>query len=115
MRMNRVRAELEHQLRRSPTVPELARELGVDPEDVIETLASAQSYQSVSLDAPSPSAGPDANVSLADTLGDDDDQYALVEDIASLKPLLARLHREDTSRDNSSSALGRDSSKVAHE
>jgi RNA polymerase sigma-B factor len=91
MRMNRIRGELEHQLGRSPTVPELARELGVDPEDVIETLASAQSYQSVSLDAPSPSAGPDANVSLADTLGGDDDQYALVEDIASLKPLLARL------------------------
>ena len=58
---------------------------------MIEALASAQGYQSVSLDAPSPSAGPDANVSLADTLGGDDDHYALVEDIASLKPLLARL------------------------
>jgi RNA polymerase sigma-B factor len=91
MRMNRVRAELEHELGRSPTVPELARALGVDPEDVIEALASAQSYQSVSLDAPSPSAGPEADVSLADTLGGDDDHYALVEDIASLKPLLARL------------------------
>jgi RNA polymerase sigma-B factor len=91
LRMNRVRGELEHELGRSPTVPELARRLGVDPEEVIEALASAQSYQSVSLDAPIPSAGPDANVSLADTLGGDDDQYALVEDIASLKPLLSRL------------------------
>jgi RNA polymerase sigma-B factor len=91
LRMNRVRAQLEHELGRSPTVPELAQELGVDHEDVIEALASAQSYQSVSLDAPSPSAGPDAGVTLADTLGSDEDQYALVDDIASLKPLLDRL------------------------
>ena len=95
LRMNRVRAQLEHELGRSPTVPELARELGVDHEEVIEALASAQSYQSVSLDAPSPSAGPDAGVTLADTLGSDDDQYALVDDIASLKPLLERLPARD--------------------
>jgi RNA polymerase sigma-B factor len=90
LRMNQVRTGLENELHRSPTVEELARALEVDQEDVIEVLASAQSYWSVSLDAPA-TADADADLPLGETLGGEDDRYALVDDIVSLKPLLERL------------------------
>src|SRR3954447_7527332 len=58
--ISRVRPDLEARLGRSPTVRELAAELGVDQEDVIETLASEQGCRTVSLDAPTRSSGGEA-------------------------------------------------------
>ena len=39
-----VRGDLEHRLGRSGTVAELTEELGTDEDDVIEAIASGQSY-----------------------------------------------------------------------
>jgi RNA polymerase sigma-B factor len=90
--MSRVRPDLEARLGRSPTVRELAAELGVDQEDVIETLASEQGYRTVSLDAPAPGAGPEpGGATLADGLSCHDEGYEAIEDLMSVRPLLDAL------------------------
>ena len=90
--MSRVRPDLEARLGRSPTVRELAAELGVDQEDVIETLASEQGYRTVSLDAPAPGAGPEpGGATLADGLSCHDEGFEAIEDLMSVRPLLDAL------------------------
>lgn len=85
--------ELTQQLGRSPTVAELAAQLDVSEELVLEGLDSANAYSTVSLDAPGGSAyeGP----ALAESLGADDGALASVEYRESLKPLLAQLDPRD--------------------
>lgn len=80
-------AELTQSLGRSPTVAELARRLGLDEEEVLEGLESANAYAALSLDASDNEGGP----SVADTLGADDDALEGVEYREALKPLLDTL------------------------
>jgi RNA polymerase sigma-B factor len=90
--MSRVRPELEGRLGRSPTVAELAAELGVDEEDVIETLAGEQGYRTVSIDAPSHGgSGEQGGPTLADGLSVLEAGFESVEDVMSLRPLLDAL------------------------
>lgn len=79
---------LSHDLGRAPTVAELARKLEVSEDDVLEGLESASAYATISLDA-----GFDdtESASITDSLGFDDEALALVEDRATLRPLLEAL------------------------
>lgn len=86
-----IRSEIESRLGRSATVAELAREMGVDEEDVIEALAGEQGYRAVSLDAPVGSGDEPGGATLADGLSLVDAGFDRVEDVVSLKPLLERL------------------------
>jgi RNA polymerase sigma-B factor len=82
-------SDLSQELGRSPTVAELAERIGVSDEEVIEGLESANAYTTLSLDAPE---GPsDRTASVAETLGEDDDALAAVEDREAIKPLLELL------------------------
>jgi RNA polymerase sigma-B factor len=81
--------ELAHQLRRAPTVAEIATRLGVSEEDVLEGLESANAYSTVSLDAGSDS--DDGPLAVLDTIGVDDDALDGVVYRETLRPLLARL------------------------
>lgn len=81
-------AELSQANGRSPTAAELADELGCSVEEVIEGLASTNAYSTLSLDAGD---GDDRTLSLAETLGADDENMAHVDIRESLKPLLADL------------------------
>jgi RNA polymerase sigma-B factor len=92
--IGRVRAELEHRLGRSPTVPELARELGADEDDVIEAVVSGQNYHAVSLDIPVARDG-DFVATLGEALPSQDDDFDRVEDLVSLRPLLDKLPARD--------------------
>jgi RNA polymerase sigma-B factor len=89
--MAQVRPELDGRLGRSATVAELAAELGVDQEDVIETLTGEQGYRAVSLDAPSPGGGEEPGLSLADSLSCFDGGFEKIEDVMSVRPLLDAL------------------------
>ncbi len=93
LRMAQVRPELENRLGRSPTVAELAAELDVDQEDVIETVAGEQGYRAVSIDAPAPGAGggDDGGSTLADGLSVLDGGFETVEDVLTVRPLLDAL------------------------
>lgn len=84
--------ELSQEIGRSPTVSELSERLGVDPEEVIETLAASQGYSATSLDAP---VDGEEGVSLGDTLGCEDDDLDRVVDCLAVEPLLASLPPRD--------------------
>jgi RNA polymerase sigma-B factor len=78
---------LSQRLGRAPRPSELARELDVDVEEVLEALQAEDSHHTLALDAP----GPDQETPTVDHLGVDDDRLELAEDLTSLRPLLARL------------------------
>jgi len=77
VRLSRVLDELTSELGRSPTIAELAVATGVEEEDVIDALDSANAYSTRSLHAPFDDGD---ETSLADKLGEDDSGFAEVED-----------------------------------
>ena len=77
LRLSRTLDELTTELGRSPTIAELAQATGVDEEDVVDALDSANAYTTRSLHAPFEDGGDD---SLSDRLGTDEAGYAEVED-----------------------------------
>ena len=83
-KVSAAREHLTQQFGRSPTVQELADHLGEDVDLVLEALESASAYTTVPLPAT-----PD-DVELA-PLAFVDEALELVEDRATLRPLLARL------------------------
>jgi RNA polymerase sigma-B factor len=77
VRLSRVLDQLTTELGRSPTIAELAQATGVEEEDVIDALDSANAYSTRSLHAPFDDG---EETSLADKLGEDDAGFAEVED-----------------------------------
>jgi len=80
-------AELTQTLGRSPTVAELARHLQLGEEEVLEGLESANAYTAISIEAGEGEGG----LSVAETLGADDDALEGVEYRESIKPLVDAL------------------------
>ena len=80
-------AQLEPDLGRSPTIAELAKHLGATREEVIEACEVAACRNADSLDEP---AGDDS-AEPVERLGDEDAGYELVEDRATIAPLLREL------------------------
>ncbi|HMA46238.1 MAG TPA: RNA polymerase sigma factor SigF [Frankiaceae bacterium] len=87
--LTKATSDLSQSLGRSPTVTEIATQLRMSEEDVLEGLESANAYSAVSLDAPD--GGDDDAPAVADTLGVTDEAIEGVEYRESLKPLLERL------------------------
>jgi RNA polymerase sigma-B factor len=85
--------ELTQILGRSPTVPELAEELGVDEDHVMEALASDGYFNLVSLDMPA--GWEDSSRSLADEVGEDDWHMTWIENHEVLAPVLERLSERE--------------------
>ncbi|UGT63225.1 RNA polymerase sigma factor SigF [Nocardia asteroides] len=80
---------LSQRLGRSPTVKEIAAELGVDPDEVTQAVIAGNAYQPSSIDAAS--LGRDTEASLLDTLGEEESQFDRVEEYVAIRPLLAGL------------------------
>ncbi|WP_047869172.1 SigB/SigF/SigG family RNA polymerase sigma factor [Nocardiopsis sp. RV163] len=77
---------------RVPTNAEIAKELGLDEEEVVELVQASESYRSLSLDAPDSSDSDGQEGSrLEDHLGSEDEGLERVVQRESLKPVLARL------------------------
>lgn len=74
---------------RSPTISELAVQIGATNDEILEALESATAYSTLSLDAPDSldSGGP----AVLDNLGQEDEAMLTVENREALKPLLSRL------------------------
>jgi RNA polymerase sigma-B factor len=79
LKVNSATEKLSRELGRSPTPSELAGALGESVEDVLEAMAAATAYDSVSLDAPLGSGDEDGASTFADTMGAIDDRLELVE------------------------------------
>lgn len=82
--------ELGSKLGRSPSPQELADALSLQLEEVLEALEAATAYAAVSLDAPRP--GDDGErETYAESMGERDGSYELVEDAATVLPALGVL------------------------
>ena len=94
MRVDRSVKELSTTLGRSPTVPELAAESGMDEEEVLAAMQASMAYEAVSMDAQRPSADAEGD-SFADSMGEEDERYDLVEYSATIAPALKALPKRD--------------------
>ncbi len=95
LRLGAATAELSQRLGHAPTPSELAAELGMDREEVVEGLIAGSSYNTLSID--SGGSGDDESPAIADTLGSQDDALEQIENREALRPLLATLpERERT-------------------
>lgn len=95
LRLGAATAELSQRLGRAPTASELAEELEMDREEVIEGLVAGSSYNTLSID--SGGGGDEDAPAIVDTLGDVDAGLDQIENRETLRPLLAQLpERERT-------------------
>ncbi|MFB7359286.1 RNA polymerase sigma factor SigF [Streptomyces gardneri] len=87
---------LAQRLDRAPTVAELAEELGISAEEVVEGMTASNAYTASSLDAKTEEdeAG-SGDTTLADRIGYEDGGLAGIEYVASLKPMIASLPARD--------------------
>ncbi|WP_406861289.1 RNA polymerase sigma factor SigF [Streptomyces solicamelliae] len=95
LRLDLARAgdELAQRLDRAPTVEELATELDLSHEEVVEGMAASNAYTASSLDAQ-----PDEDETegtLADRIGYEDHGLEGIEYVESLKPMIAALPARD--------------------
>ncbi len=85
--------ELAQKLDRAPTVTELAERLGLEREDVVEGMVASNAYTASSLDAQPEE--DDTEGALADRIGYEDHGLEGIENLESLKPLIACLTPRD--------------------
>ncbi|GEB60023.1 RNA polymerase sigma factor SigF [Streptomyces gardneri] len=87
---------LAQRLDRAPTVAELAEELGISAEEVVEGMTASNAYTASSLDAKTEEdeAG-SGDTTLADRIGYEDGGLTGIEYVASLKPMIASLPARD--------------------
>lgn len=96
LRLGAATADLSQRLGRAPTASELARDLELSREEVVEGLVAGSSYNTLSIDSGGSSDEDDVR-SIADTLGDSDAGMDRIEDREALRPLLNALpERERT-------------------
>ena len=84
---------LTHDLGREPTIAELARHLGAEPEEIVEAIDAAGAYTTASLDHPVNSE--EQGASLLDFMGEEDAGFDAVIDHQVLTELLTRLGERD--------------------
>src|SRR5207249_2944168 len=94
MRVDRAVKELGARLGRSPSVTEVAERLGDSVDDVLAAMEASLSYEALSLEADRGN-GDGGGESLADSVGEDEDRYDLVEYGASIEPALKALGERD--------------------
>jgi RNA polymerase sigma-B factor len=90
VRLNRVIEQLTVELRRSPTIAELAAATEVTEEEVVEALESGRAYSSVSIYSGG-SNDDDESLELLDYLGSEEEAYDIFEQRRLLAPAMARL------------------------
>jgi RNA polymerase sigma-B factor len=90
VRLNRVTEQLTVELRRSPTIAELAAATKASEEEVVEALESGRAYSSVSIFSGGVS-DDDESLELLDCLGADEGAYEVFEQRRVLAPAMGRL------------------------
>lgn len=90
VRLNRVIEQLTVELRRSPTIAELASATGVTEEVVVEALETGRAYSTVSIFCGGGN-DDDESLELLDCLRSDDEAYEVFEQRRVLAPAMGRL------------------------
>jgi RNA polymerase sigma-B factor len=88
VRLDRATDRLVHELGHAPTASEIADDLGVTIEQVLEAREAAAAYRADSLDRPGSDDGQDGRRVL-DTLGGDEPGYRRAEDSATLGRIMS--------------------------
>src|SRR5947209_615730 len=83
LRVNRAVGELESLLGRSPTPQQIAERLGLDLDDVVEALVAGRAYRATSMEERV--GGETDDLTLADTLGEDDPEIHRRELLVALR------------------------------
>ena len=86
LRVDKTVGELEGDLHRKPTVAELAEELTLTDEEVLEALQATRAYRFTSLDAPRDEEDED-RATVGTSIGTEDEQFARAEQRATLRSL----------------------------
>jgi RNA polymerase sigma-B factor len=89
--LNQAIDRLTQELHRSPTLQEVAEELEIALEEVVEILESSYAANYLSLDNIYTNSHEDHGFCLMDYLGDEDEDFALAEDRDTLTKLLSML------------------------
>jgi RNA polymerase sigma-B factor len=90
LKVDRAVADLSLDLRRQPTVEEIAAKVGADEEEVLEALEASGAYRATSLEAPRGTED-DSGDTLGDTLGTEEHGFELAEDRATIARLMRSL------------------------
>jgi RNA polymerase sigma-B factor len=96
LRLGNAINDLSQRLKRPPRIPELAEELGVSEEDVLEAMEVGGAYRSTSIDS-RPSENNSDALTLEGRLGEDDHGFDLAEHRVLLERVIEELpEREQT-------------------
>src|SRR3954467_6537601 len=87
LRVDRKVSELATDLRRQPTVSEIAEAVGIEEEDVLEALEASGAYRATSLSTPRGNED-EAGETLGDTVGTSEEGFGLAEDRATIEQLM---------------------------
>jgi RNA polymerase sigma-B factor len=91
LQLRKATDELSQRLGRTPNVAELARDLDVSEEDVLEAMEAGTAYTAASIDAPAPGGPDDERTRLSDRLGAGELRYHRAEVQMVVEQLLHRL------------------------
>ena len=94
LRVDRAVADLSLVLHRQPTVPEIAEKVRAEEEEVLEALEASGAYRATSLEAPR-GGEEDSGDTLGDTLGTEEQGFALAEHRATIAHLMRSLNQRE--------------------
>ena len=95
LEVNNAVARLSRTLGHSPSVAEIANDLDVPPEEVLEAMEAAVAYEAVSLEQPRATDADEGGERHGDAVGTDDERYELIELGAAIAPTLRALPERD--------------------
>jgi RNA polymerase sigma-B factor len=96
MKLDQASQELHRKLGRSPSAGELAGELGLTSEEVLEAMEAASAYDAISLEEQRGSEQRDSQEpTYADSLGSEEERYELVEYGATIAPTMKALSERE--------------------
>jgi RNA polymerase sigma-B factor len=90
LKVNATVEQLSGELGRSPSPQQVAAELNLPVEEVLEAIEANAAFETTSLDTPLRSGGEDSQT-LAESLGASDERFELVEERVSIGPAIKQL------------------------
>jgi RNA polymerase sigma-B factor len=95
MKLDQASQELHRKLGRSPSASELADELGLTSEEVLEAMEASSAYDAISLEEQRGSERDSQEPTYADSLGIEEERYELVEYGATIAPTMKALSERE--------------------
>ena len=95
MKLDQASQELHRRLGRSPSAGELAQELDLTSEEVLEAMEAASAYDAISLEEQRSESSDSQEPTYADSLGSEEERYELVEYGATIAPTMKALSERE--------------------